>query len=92
MPLASLLRSKLVHTPVPVWQPSNSGRATRRCQVHAYIQAPQSRTAYLSELCSGSEVLVADAAGRMRTAVVGRIKIESRPLVSVLNSCTTCTR
>eukprot|EP00878_Enallax_costatus_P032812 GHUV01036105.1.p1 GENE.GHUV01036105.1~~GHUV01036105.1.p1 ORF type:complete len:487 (+),score=137.32 GHUV01036105.1:487-1947(+) len=49
--------------------------------VHAYIQAPNNKTAYLSELKSGSEVLVVDAAGRARTAVVGRCKVETRPMV-----------
>lgn len=49
--------------------------------VHAYAQAPGGKTAYLSELRSGSEVLVADAAGRTRTAVVGRCKVEVRPMV-----------
>lgn len=49
--------------------------------VHAYVQAPGGKTAYLSELRSGSEVLVADAAGRTRTAVVGRCKVEVRPMV-----------
>jgi 3-dehydroquinate synthase class II len=50
--------------------------------VHAYVQAPNGKTAYLSELKSGAEVLVADAAGRAKTAVVGRCKIETRPMVS----------
>lgn len=44
---------------------------------------PGGRTGYLAELRSGSEVLVADAAGRARTALVGRIKCERRPLVLV---------
>jgi hypothetical protein len=44
---------------------------------------PGGKTAYLSELKSGSEVLVADAAGRTRTAVVGRCKVEARPMVLV---------
>ena len=51
-------------------------------QVHAYLAAPGGRTAYLSELKSGSEVLVVDPHGRQRAAVVGRIKVEQRPLVS----------
>lgn len=50
-------------------------------QVHAYVQAAAGRTAYLSELASGCEVLVADATGAQMTAIVGRVKIESRPLV-----------
>ena len=50
-------------------------------QVHAYLAAPGGRTAYLSELQSGAEVLVVDPQGCQRTAVVGRIKVERRPLV-----------
>eukprot|EP00887_Chlorella_sp_A99_P008100 scaffold12.g8100.t1 len=57
--------------------------AAARAWVHAYVQAPGGRTSYLSELRSGSEVLVADAAGRQRAALVGRVKIEARPLVLV---------
>lgn len=51
--------------------------------VHAYAAAPGGKTAYLSELRSGSTVLVVSARGRTRAAVVGRVKIESRPLVLV---------
>ncbi|EFN55575.1 hypothetical protein CHLNCDRAFT_23378 [Chlorella variabilis] len=51
--------------------------------VHSYLQLPGGRTGYLSELSSGAEVLVADAHGRTRTALVGRVKIEQRPLVLV---------
>ncbi|GIL94034.1 hypothetical protein Vretimale_370 [Volvox reticuliferus] len=51
--------------------------------VHAYVLCPRGRTRYLSELSSGMEVVVADPAGRCRTAVVGRVKIERRPLVFV---------
>ncbi|CAD7694954.1 unnamed protein product [Ostreobium quekettii] len=51
--------------------------------VHAYIQQTDNKTAYLSELKSGSKVLVADAEGRSRTAIVGRIKLETRPLILV---------
>ena len=49
------------------------------------MQAPGGRTRYLSELRSGDEVMVADAAGAQRAALVGRVKIESRPLVRVRN-------
>jgi 3-dehydroquinate synthase class II len=51
--------------------------------VHAYTQGPAGRTSYLSELSSGKEVLVAGPDGQVRTAVVGRVKIEARPLVLV---------
>ena len=51
--------------------------------VHAYILLPDGKTKYLSELRAGDEVLVVDAAGRTRPAIVGRVKIERRPLVLV---------
>lgn len=51
--------------------------------VHAYIAVPGGRTCYLSELKSGKEVIVVDQQGRQRIAIVGRVKIESRPLILV---------
>ncbi|XP_030469720.1 uncharacterized protein LOC115688122 isoform X1 [Syzygium oleosum] len=51
--------------------------------VHAYVAVPGGRTCYLSELKAGKEVIVIDQRGRQRTAVVGRVKIESRPLILV---------
>ncbi|GAU47553.1 hypothetical protein TSUD_284200, partial [Trifolium subterraneum] len=51
--------------------------------VHAYIAVPGGRTCYLSELKSGKEVIVIDQQGRQRIAIVGRVKIESRPLILV---------
>ncbi len=51
--------------------------------VHAYILLPDGKTRYLSELRAGDEVLVADAQGRTRSAIVGRVKIERRPLLLV---------
>ncbi|KAL2335545.1 hypothetical protein Fmac_016758 [Flemingia macrophylla] len=51
--------------------------------VHAYVAVPGGKTCYLSELISGKEVIVVDQQGRQRIAVVGRAKIESRPLILV---------
>lgn len=53
--------------------------------VHSYIHKDlEGETAYLSELMSGSEVVVVEGkTGLMRQATVGRIKIESRPLILV---------
>ncbi|XP_020521588.1 uncharacterized protein LOC18422409 isoform X3 [Amborella trichopoda] len=51
--------------------------------VHAYVAVPGGKTCYLSELQSGKEVIVVDLNGRQRTAVVGRVKIETRPLILV---------
>ncbi|OEL29419.1 3-dehydroquinate synthase, partial [Dichanthelium oligosanthes] len=51
--------------------------------VHAYVTVPGGKTSYLSELQSGKEVIVVDQNGLWRTAIVGRVKIESRPLILV---------
>jgi 3-dehydroquinate synthase II len=51
--------------------------------VHAYVYLPDGRTKYLSELGSGDEVLAVDSEGRARSVVVGRLKIERRPLVLI---------
>ncbi len=55
--------------------------------VHAYIRIPEGKTKYLSELQSGDGVLVVDHEGRAKKAIVGRVKIERRPLVLVKASC-----
>jgi 3-dehydroquinate synthase II len=49
--------------------------------VHAYIRVPGDKTRYLGELAAGDEVLVVDHQGRTRPAVVGRVKVERRPLM-----------
>lgn len=51
--------------------------------VHAYILLPDGKTKYLSELRAGDEVLAVDAQGTSRPVIVGRVKIERRPLVLV---------
>ena len=51
--------------------------------VHAYILLPDGKTAYLSDIGIGGQVLVADAKGTAHTAIVGRTKIERRPLLLV---------
>ncbi|MBP1927865.1 3-dehydroquinate synthase II [Methanolinea mesophila] len=51
--------------------------------VHAYILLPGGKTAYLSDLKTGDRVTVADAEGDLSDAVVGRVKIEKRPLLLV---------
>ena len=51
--------------------------------VHSYVKMPGDRTAYLSELAAGDEVLVVSPRGEARVATVGRVKIEHRPLVRV---------
>lgn len=51
--------------------------------VHAYVGMAGGRTEYLSELHTGSQVMVVDALGHTRSVLVGRVKIESRPLLLV---------
>jgi 3-dehydroquinate synthase II len=50
--------------------------------VHAYILVGE-KTRYLSELSSGDDVLIVDKGGNQRKEVVGRVKIEKRPLILV---------
>ncbi|WP_181691490.1 3-dehydroquinate synthase II [Natronomonas sp. LN261] len=51
--------------------------------VHAYVRTPGGETKYLAELKSGDEVQVVDTAGNTREAIVGRAKIEKRPMFRV---------
>lgn len=51
--------------------------------VHAYVAVPGGRTSYLAELQSGMQVLVVNSHGMQRPATVGRVKIETRPLILV---------
>lgn len=49
--------------------------------VHAYIKVPGGKTRYLSELKAGDEVLIVNHLGETRPGVVGRVKVERRPLL-----------
>jgi 3-dehydroquinate synthase II len=51
--------------------------------VHAYVRAPGGETSYLSELKSGDEVQIVDIDGNTREAIVGRSKIEKRPMFRI---------
>ncbi len=51
--------------------------------VHAYIRVTGGKTKYLGELAAGDEVLVVNHRGQTRPFVVGRVKVESRPLMLV---------
>ncbi len=51
--------------------------------VHAYALTPSGKTRYLSEIKGGDEVLAVDSEGRSRRAVVGRAKVERRPLLLI---------
>jgi 3-dehydroquinate synthase II len=50
---------------------------------HAYLLMPSGKTSYLSELHAGDPVLIVDAEGLGREAIVGRVKIERRPLLHI---------
>ncbi len=51
--------------------------------VHCYTLSPDGTTKYLSELETGTEVLVIDSHGKARRATVGRAKIENRPMLMI---------
>ena len=51
--------------------------------VQCYTLLPNNRTKYLSELESGTDVMIVSHEGVVRTSIVGRLKIESRPLFLV---------
>lgn len=51
--------------------------------IHAYIKLPMNKTKYLSELKIGQSVLVVDYKGNTQEAIIGRVKIERRPLLLV---------
>ena len=50
--------------------------------VHAYVRVGE-KTRYLSELSAGDLVTTIDADGEQKDAIVGRVKIERRPLTLV---------
>ncbi len=51
--------------------------------VHSYVIRPDDKTSYLEELRSGYQVLVVDSEGNTLRSVVGRTKIEIRPLLLI---------
>lgn len=51
--------------------------------VHAYTLLPNGKTEYLSEISSGDEILAVDFKGNTRVMIVGRMKIEKRPMMLV---------
>jgi 3-dehydroquinate synthase II len=54
--------------------------------VHAYTKVPGGKTRYLSELAAGDRVLISDFRGVSTTGIVGRLKIEKRPLMLITAS------
>ncbi len=51
--------------------------------VHCYTLAPDGTTNYLSEVETGSEVLILNSKGNARRVTVGRSKIERRPMLMI---------
>ncbi|MCK5044713.1 3-dehydroquinate synthase II, partial [Candidatus Parcubacteria bacterium] len=51
--------------------------------VHAYIRMSEDKTKYIGELKSGAKVLVVDQKGNTEQVIVGRVKIEKRPMLVV---------
>jgi 3-dehydroquinate synthase II len=51
--------------------------------VHSYTRTPDGKTKYLSELSSGDSVMIVDFKGNATSGIVGRLKIEKRPLMLV---------
>ncbi|MBW2406212.1 MAG: 3-dehydroquinate synthase II [Deltaproteobacteria bacterium] len=51
--------------------------------VHSYTRVPGGKTKYLSELSAGDPVLIVDFKGDTTIGIVGRLKIEKRPLMLV---------
>ncbi|GAA2588806.1 hypothetical protein GCM10010435_79110 [Winogradskya consettensis] len=51
--------------------------------IMSYTLADHEHTRYLSELAAGGTVLAVGADGRTRRVTVGRVKIETRPLLSI---------
>ncbi len=51
--------------------------------VHSYTRIPGGKTRYLSELSAGEQVLIVDFKGNTSTGIVGRLKIEKRPLMLI---------
>ncbi|CAK7029487.1 MAG: 3-dehydroquinate synthase [Desulfovibrio sp.] len=51
--------------------------------VHAYAVMPEDKTSYLEELQSGDDVLIVNEKGETERAVIGRVKVEKRPMLLV---------
>lgn len=49
--------------------------------IHSYVMGPQNKTGYLGDLRAGARGLAVDIDGSARPVIVGRVKIERRPLL-----------
>ena len=55
--------------------------------VHAYVRVPGGKTKYLSELKSGDEVTIINHKGYSQVSIIGRTKVEKRPLMLIEAEC-----
>jgi len=78
-----LVHSESIETPYVAPRPFrvNAGG------VHAYVMTPSGKTKYLSEIKAGDEIMIINYKGTPKTAVVGRAKIEKRPMMLVEARC-----
>ena len=51
--------------------------------IHSYALRADGKTKYLSELSSGDEVAILSSSGNKKKATVGRLKVETRPLLLI---------
>lgn len=51
--------------------------------VHSYAFLSDDRTCYLEEVGPGAEVLIVNNQGQTSTAIVGRVKVEQRPMLLI---------
>ncbi len=51
--------------------------------IHLYVWGPDDQAVYLSDLRAGDKIYVVNSSGEARAVTVGRLKIESRPLLHI---------
>jgi 3-dehydroquinate synthase II len=55
--------------------------------VHAYVRVAGGKTRYLSELKSGDDITIVNYKGQCQNSIVGRNKVEKRPLMLIEAEC-----
>jgi 3-dehydroquinate synthase II len=55
--------------------------------VHAYVMVTDGKTRYLSDLKAGDKALIVNWEGKTQEVIVGRIKIEKRPMLLLEGTC-----
>ncbi len=74
-----LVHAETIESPYVAARPFRVNAGT----VHAYTLLSNGKTTYLSELEGGDEVMAVDSKGNTRAVVIGRMKIEKRPLLHI---------